>query len=266
MAEATFDRAAFTSALATRRLGRPLIARARASSTNDLAWEGLAQGMADATVYVADHQERGRGREGRAWLAPPGAGLLISLGLRLSCAPQEVTLLPLVVGLAVARALERCGARPQLKWPNDLLLSGRKVAGVLCEARGSHGDRVAVMGVGVNVTQREEDFPPEIRGRATSLFLAGVRAGREVVAAEFLNALEPLLAEYQEGGGGERVRELYAARASFWGRPVTVRTGGDEVTGVARGLDSRGGLVVRLDSGREVVALAGDLELAGEET
>jgi BirA family biotin operon repressor/biotin-[acetyl-CoA-carboxylase] ligase len=139
------------------------------------------------------------------------------------------------------------------------------VAGILCESRRvpAGGDAV-VMGVGVNVAQAPEDFPPELRSTATSLAIAGVAASREEVAAGFLNALEPLWVELQEGGR-ERVLDQWRRRAGYWGRVVTVRTPTGPVQGVARDLSPEGGLVLALEGGGEFVALAGDLGPAGAE-
>jgi BirA family transcriptional regulator, biotin operon repressor / biotin---[acetyl-CoA-carboxylase] ligase len=261
LAEATFDRGAFTAALTTRALGRTLVVRAEAGSTNDLAWEGLAQGLPLGSAFVADVQTRGRGREGRSWLAPAGRGLLLSLVVPLGCTADAAGLMPLIAGLALAEALDRCGAPVQLKWPNDVLCEGRKLAGILCEARAAADDeRVIVVGAGVNVTQTAADFPESLRARATSLAIEGVSTPRERVAAEFLNGLAPLLDEFEERGGAERARERYRHRAGFWGQVVSVRSAGRVLQGVARDLDRGGGLILRLDDGRDMVAVAGDVD------
>ncbi len=263
MAEPAFDRRSFARRLATRRLGRTLIARSEAPSTNDLAWEALAAGAAEGTVVVADAQPQGRGREGRAWHLAPGKGLALSLVLHQGCDRRRGGTLPLVAGLALARALEGLGVVAALKWPNDLLAGERKLAGILCESRRlPEGTDAAVIGVGVNVSQQRDDFPPELRGIATSLAMEGCRATREAVAAEFLNALEPLWAEHQERGR-DAVLDAWKRRAGFWGRMVTVRTSAGPVVGIARDLSPDGGLVLRLEGGNQVVALAGDLEVAG---
>ena len=265
MAEPTFDRRAFAGGLRTRRLGRTLVARAETASTNDLAWELLSGGAPDGTTVVADAQPSGRGRGGRAWHLAPGRGLALSLVLNLGCDRRQSGTLPLVVGLALARAIERLGVAVTLKWPNDLLVGSRKLAGVLCESRRlPEGTDVAVIGVGVNVSQQQDDFPAALTGMATSLAMEGCRTSREAVAAAFLNALEPLWAEHQEGGRAA-VLEAWRNRAGYWGRRVTIRTPLGPLSGVAHGLSEDGGLVLRLEGGNEVVALAGDLDLPGEE-
>uniref|UniRef100_A0A832HZ87 biotin--[biotin carboxyl-carrier protein] ligase n=1 Tax=Eiseniibacteriota bacterium TaxID=2212470 RepID=A0A832HZ87_UNCEI len=253
-----FDRAAFGAALATCRLGRTLVARAVAGSTNDVAWEALAAGAPDGTAVVADAQTSGRGRNGRRWHHAPGRALALSVLLHPGGAARPLPALPLVAGLALARALDGLGARVELKWPNDLLLGGRKVSGILAEGRAAAGGTAAVLGVGVNVGQSAEDFPPELRATATSLAEHGVRAGREAVAAAFLNAFEPLWDELLEGGRAELLTR-WRARAGFWGRAVRVRAPGGEIAGVARDLDAEGGLVVEVAGGARVTVLAGDV-------
>jgi BirA family biotin operon repressor/biotin-[acetyl-CoA-carboxylase] ligase len=261
LAEPGFDAGAFEARLRTDRLGRVLLAHAEVESTNDAAWESLAGGRPDGAVIVADVQRRGRGRAGRTWHTSPGRGLALSVLLRAEGAPRAPGLLPLAAGLALARGLEVLGARAALKWPNDLLIAGRKVAGILCESR---GPAATVVGVGVNVAQSPADFPPEIALSATSLAMEGCSASREVVAAEFLNALEPLRAELL-AGAGERVLEAWRARAGFWGRPVRVRTPGGPARGVARGVTSDGALLLEREDGGTIAVLAGDLETEGVE-
>lgn len=264
--DSTFDRARFGARLGTRRLGHTLLARATVGSTNDEAWEAFAVGAPDGTVVVADVQTQGRGRAGRSWHTTPGRGLALSVLLRQGCDRRQLGLLPLAAGLAVARALETLGARPALKWPNDVLLGGRKVCGVLCESRrqpAAAGGTVeaAVVGVGLNVSQGAADFPAELAGTATSLALEGIAADRERVAAAFLDALEPLWIELQEGSRA-RLLEAWSARAAFWGRPVAVRGPAGEVRGTALRLDGDGALVLAREDGSQAVVLAGDLELA----
>jgi BirA family biotin operon repressor/biotin-[acetyl-CoA-carboxylase] ligase len=271
LAEATFDRAEFAARLTTRRLGRTLVARATVGSTNDAAWDALAEGAPDGVVVVADAQTAGRGRDGRAWHTAPGRGLALSVLLHLGCDRRPVGTLPLVAGLALAEALAGLGVATRLKWPNDLLAGGRKLSGILVESRRApHALRdslpgdVAVVGVGVNVSQAAHDFPPEVRGLATSLALEGHALTRERVAAAFLGRLEPLWDEHAEGGR-ERVLERWRARAALWGREVVVRTAAGALRGIARALDDDGGLVVEDAAGRVTTVLAGDVDVAWAE-
>lgn len=257
----TFDRARFHAALTTHRLGREVIARASVESTNDVAWDALAAGAAEGTVVVADLQTRGRGREGRVWHTPAGLGLAMSVLLVPGCERHTLTVLPLAVGLALARALARAGAAPQLKWPNDVLIGGRKASGVLCESRrGPDGDDAIVTGIGVNVLQRPEDFPEDVRGIATSLAIEGVRTDRETLAAWILDALEPLWTELDQAGPAGIV-EAWRGQATFWGRRLTVRTPAGEVSGTAQTLAEDGALVLVGEGGATVRVVAGDVAL-----
>jgi BirA family biotin operon repressor/biotin-[acetyl-CoA-carboxylase] ligase len=261
LADSTFDRARFDSRLTTHRLGRWLLLRHEAESTNDLAWEAAFEGAPDGTVVIADHQTRGRGREGRSWLDPAGKGVALSVLLHPGCDRAAFATAPLVAGLALARGLDAHGVDADLKWPNDLLLGGRKLAGVLCESRRlADGADAFVIGVGVNVTQRAPDFPPELREQATSLALAGHELDRETVAAAFLNALEPLWDEHQEGDARVAL-DHWRTRARCWGRPVSVRTPSGLVTGDALALADDGALIVRTAAGEDVRVLAGDVAL-----
>ena len=265
MADALFDRARYAARLTTHAMGRTLLARASAESTNDEAWDALAAGLGDGLVVVADTQTAGRGRSGRTWAHAPGKGLALSVALHLGCDVSQAGAIPLGAGLALQRAIASLGARTSLKWPNDLLLGGAKLAGILCEVRHqpSGGDAV-VIGVGVNVRQRREDFPPELAPIAASLALAGIDTLVEDVAAAFLNAFEPLWPELQEGDRAG-VLDAWAERADFWGQSVTVRAPGGALTGIAQRLDADGALVLRLENGTEHTVLAGDLELEGSE-
>ncbi len=260
MADGVFDRAAFTEELATRRLGRTLITRADTDSTNDDAWDAAAHGGDDGLVVIADRQLRGRGREGRAWHTAPGLGLAMSVLLKPGCDPSALGTSPLVAGLALAQALDTFGLASHLKWPNDVLAGGRKLAGLLCESRRlADGTAAVVVGAGVNVAERREDFPPELSGRVTSLALEGVSATREAVAARFLTALEKAWDEHQERDPRTAL-DAWRARAR-WGVPVTVHAPHGVVTGVTDALDDDGALVVRLADGTRTRVVAGDVEL-----
>ena len=255
----TFDRVRFAAALSTRWLGRELIARHAVESTNDVVWDALAAGAPDGVVAVADLQTRGRGREGRLWHTPAGLGLAMSMLLRPGCERHTRTVLPLAAGLALARALEAAGADGRLKWPNDVLLGGRKVSGILCESRrGPDGDDAIVVGIGVNVLQRGSDFPDDLRPIATSLAIEGVSTDRETLAAGFLNGFEPLWTELDEAGPAGII-EAWRRRATFWGLTLTVRTPAGEVSGTARTLGEDGSLELVGADGAPMRIVAGDV-------
>ena len=257
---ADFDRARFAARLATHQIGRELLVRDRTASTNDDAWEAFGE-RDDGVTVVAMEQTAGRGREGRRWEQSPGRGLALSVALRLGCDVRQAGIVPLAAGLAVVRSVHALGVpAARLKWPNDVVVGGRKLAGVLCELkRATDGSEVVVIGVGLNVAQRREDFPPALADSATSLALEGSPATLEDAAAEFLDRLEPVWSEAQEGDRG-RVLAEWSRACDHWGQRVSVRTPAGAEAGVALRLDPDGGLVLRLDDGSERTIVAGDVQ------
>jgi len=222
-------------------LGTPHLHLRSTTSTNDRARELAMTGAPHGTLVTAAEQTAGRGRQGRAWSAPPGRALLMSLVLR-----DDHALLPLAAGVAVAAT---CGADARLKWPNDVLLGGRKVAGILAEGRPSEG--WAVVGVGVNVAVRPEDFPAELRGRATGLGLQPADVSR--VLARLLEELDAAL-----GLTLPALLEAWRSRDALLGHAVTWGAG----SGTAAGVDAAGRLRVTLADGSETTLAAGEVHLA----
>lgn len=224
-------------------LGRPRLHLRRIPSTSDRARELALAGAPHGTLVTAGEQTAGRGRQGRAWIAPAGRALLCSLVLR-----DPPRLLPLAAGVAVAEAL---GAETLVKWPNDVLLAGRKVAGILAEGRPQ--ERWAVLGIGVNVAVRAEDLPAELRDRAAGLGL-GLEAIEEVLA-RVLKALERRLV-----AGEAELLDAFAARDALSGRAVSWGGG----SGTAAGVDGEGRLVVVLPGGGRRALDAGEVHLGGD--
>ena len=253
-----FDVARFRARLGTRRLGQTLAVRPTTASTNDDAWDALAT-LGDGAAVLALEQTRGRGRAGRSWLQVPGKGLALSVALHLGCDLRQAGVIPLAAGLAALQAAHALGVgTARLKWPNDVLVHEKKLAGVLCEVRRTPRGDAAVIGVGMNVLHGRDDFPAELRDAATSFALEGSDAGLAEVAAAFLTKLEPLWDETQEGDRAAIVA-AWSAQATHWGAWLRVRTPAGEVEGVAQRLDADGGLVLRLASGAETTILAGDV-------
>jgi BirA family transcriptional regulator, biotin operon repressor / biotin---[acetyl-CoA-carboxylase] ligase len=223
-------------------LGRPRLHLRATTSTNDRA-RALAQGGAPhGTLVTADEQHAGRGRQGRTWSAPPRRALLLSLVLR---DPPE--LLSLAAALAVA---EIAGAAAQIKWPNDVLVEGRKVAGILAEGRPHEG--WAVLGIGVNVALRVDELPAELHATAGTLGL--MPADLEPTLERLLAALERALALADAA-----LLEAYRGRDALRGREVSWAGG----RGRAAGVDGAGRLVVELGDGRQTALSAGEVHLAG---
>jgi BirA family biotin operon repressor/biotin-[acetyl-CoA-carboxylase] ligase len=221
-------------------LGRPRLHLRETASTNDRARALAATGAPHGTLVTAAAQTAGRGRQGRTWSAPPGRALLCSLLLR-----DHDELLPLRAGLAVA---DLAGAGALVKWPNDVLLDGRKVAGILVEARPQDG--WAVLGIGVNVAVDVADLPPELRDRAATLGRAP--EGVEAALAELLDHLAARLAE-----PAAATLSAMRARDALRDQPVRWADG----SGTGAGIDDSGALLVRRDDGTVEKLEAGEVHL-----
>ncbi len=247
--------------LNTHDVGQVLHWHEEVTSTSDLAKELAEEGAEHGEVVIAEAQTAGRGRRGRSWASPPRRNLYFSVVLRPDLPPARAPEMTLVASVALCDALRQAGVQAGIKWPNDLLASGRKIAGILTELA-ADPDRVQwiVVGIGINVNARAEDFPEELRGEATSVLIErGQAAPRALLAAACFTALEDWVDRHAEEGFGV-VREAWKERSVTLGREVSVRADGREVVGLAEDLDDTGALVVRGPSGVERI-LAGDVSL-----
>lgn len=228
----------------------PLYFASSLGSTNDRALALAEEGAPEGTAVFADTQTQGRGRLGRGWFSPPGRGLYGSVIVRpgLSSEPSQLTLL---AGVSVAQAIEALsGGCPQLKWPNDIRIQGKKIGGILTEARAQLGRlEYAVVGIGLNVTGRERDFPLELRPEAGSISgTTGRTVDRAHLAARLLDEFDALYRLWQ-GEGFAPIREAWKKRSSTLGCRVVASLGGRPVEGVALDLAEDGALQVETSSG-----------------
>jgi BirA family biotin operon repressor/biotin-[acetyl-CoA-carboxylase] ligase len=247
--------------LNTHDVGQVLHWHEEVTSTSDLAKALAEEGAEHGEVVIAEAQTAGRGRRGRSWASPSGRNLYFSVVLRPDLSPARAPEVTLVASVALCDALRQAGVQAGIKWPNDLLASGRKIAGILTELA-ADPDRVQwiVVGAGINVNARREDFPEELRDQATSVLIErGQAAPRALLAAACFTALEEWIDRHAEEGFGV-VREAWRERSVTLGREVSVRAEGREVVGVAEDLDETGALLVRGPSGVERI-LAGDVTL-----
>lgn len=234
-------------------------------STNEIARELGEQGAPAGTVVVAEAQVQGRGRLRRSWWSPPEKGIWMSVLLRPGLPPGEVFLLSFATAVAVARAIgSLLPLEVRIKWPNDILVGGKKVAGILLEIK-AELDQVhyVVAGIGLNANQEEVDFPSELRSRATSLRQAfGRPVSRVHLAREILTSLEE---EYLSlgHGGRERLWQEWRQFDVTIGRQVEVVTGTEVYAGLATGITPEGKLVLKLPGGEVAEFAAGDVTLAG---
>lgn len=241
------DAAALRSALVgPGSLWTDIVVTSSTSSTNaDLAVVA-GQGAPEGTVHVTDHQTAGRGRLDRSWEAPAGSGLAVSVLLRPTRVPAARWVwLPLLVGLAVDATVNGFDVEAGLKWPNDVLVGDRKLAGILLERVDTPSGPAAVVGVGINVSMRADELPV---GTATSLAIEGAsETDRTIVLRSFLRNLESLYSSWlgSDGDPAAGIRDSYVRRCTTIGRQVRVSMpDGGSIEGEASGLDDHGRLVV----------------------
>lgn len=218
-----------------------------------------AAGCPSGTVVGAEEQTAGQGRYGRQWLSESYTGLYQSIVLRCDLPASSMPVLTLALGLAAAEAiLKAAGLVCDLRWPNDLLLSGRKCCGILTQAEGS----TAIAGIGLNVNQAA--FPESLGAFATSLRIAGGRIySREQLLIHLLHSVDSHCALLEEQGV-QAVVEMFSRASSFVaGRRVTVEQDGVLLRGVTDGLNASGFLILREDNGRRTVILAGGVRPVG---
>jgi BirA family biotin operon repressor/biotin-[acetyl-CoA-carboxylase] ligase len=244
-------------------LGAPLHLLAETTSTNDEAKRGAKSGEPSGATWVAESQTSGRGRQGRTWISPRGENLLFSVLLRLVCPPARLPPLALVAGLAARDAIARAapGRDVRLKWPNDVVVDKKKVAGVLVEAtlQGNRVDAV-IVGIGINVHTRE--FPEDLAARATSIALLSNGAAdpphRGELLADVLAGLDHDI-ELAAARGLGLVHARLTSADALRGERVTSDAG----AGTAEGIDLEGRLLVRSDQGILARWGAGEVHLAG---
>lgn len=252
-----------TAGLDTSRIGGEIICLNQTDSTNTVAFKLAHEGAAEGTVVLADTQSSGKGRLGRVWLSPPGVNLYCSVILRPPISPMSACQLTFLSAVAVARAVEGCTAlEPQIKWPNDILIDGKKVAGLLNEMN-AETEKVnfVVLGIGVNLNMRQEQFGTDLRHPATSLLEAGAKeVDRIVFTRRLLTELDRLYGIFLEQGEGP-VRAEWLERARIAGRKVKVSVGNREFEGVVAGVDAFGALLVDCPGGHREIVLSGDVTL-----
>ena len=252
-----------TPYLNTRVLGRTIDYHDAVDSTNLQVAELARLGAVEGAVVVADAQSAGRGRMGRRWESPAGENLYFSVLLTPNVEPARVPQLALVAAVAVHEGLARC--RPEIrtliKWPNDLLVGGRKVAGILCEAS-LEADRVhrVILGVGINVNGT--NLPRQLRASATTLRIAGGReVSRPELLAAVLNRLEARYEGWLQDGSLSGLLDYFDGHSALNGRTVAAENLSGAVRGTARGITPTGELVLEKADGALVHLLAGDVHL-----
>lgn len=241
-------------------IGHKIVHYFRADSTNTIALQMAAQGAAHGTVVLAEEQTAGRGRFGRVWYSERSSGIYASIILRPPLAPSVAPVITLMAGVAAREGIERAtGLAPDIRWPNDLLLGGRKLCGILTEMS-AEVDRLHAVVVGIGINVNHSQIPGELASIATSLRLQGGKAySRVQIMAALLRHMEQnyqaLLTE-----GNESITRRWAAASSYAkGKRMRVSTGREEFHAITDGLDANGALRIRRDDGRQEVLVAGEI-------
>ncbi len=235
----------------------------QAESTNMTAETLANQGAAEGTVVVAEHQTKGRGRLGRTWFSPGGEGIYVSVILRPSIPPNDAPKLTLMASVAVAEAIRTCApVEASIKWPNDIMIGGRKVAGILTEMS-TDMDRIhyVIIGMGININNPSENFPYEIREIATSLFSeTGKIFSRAEILRKCLESLERYYETFKEKGFLP-IMKRWEELTEMMGATIRVDAIGNTYSGTFKGINEDGFLVMRDSYGGVKRIISGDVSI-----
>jgi BirA family biotin operon repressor/biotin-[acetyl-CoA-carboxylase] ligase len=249
--------------LQTKTLGKVLRIYDEVDSTQNIAHSLVRQGAIEGTLVLAEQQNAGRGRMGRNWFSPKGKGIWMSLILKPTISMQFTPQLTLLAAVALCRAIQaHIPHQVGIKWPNDLLINGRKISGILLESS-AEDERLnyVIAGIGISVNLLPEDYPDELRTKATSLCIEkGQPVEREQLICDFLLQLEVLLELYTQQGFAP-IRSLWEALTISLHNPIRIQTSKGWVEGVANAIDEMGALLVTLSDGEIIKLYSGDIEL-----
>ena len=244
--------------LRTNLLGQQIAYYQEVSSTQDAAKSLAAQGANEGTIVIAETQTAGRGRIGRDWASPPG-GIYLSIILRPAINPSEAIRFPIIAGVAAAQAIEQLTElKPELKWPNDILIRGLKVGGILIDMS-AETDRINYIIIGIGINVNTESLPHEIKGIVTSLKTeCGKEVSRVQLAQDILVQLESLYQIF-EVSGFETIRKRWKALSNTIGAWVSVRGERERLDGRAMDIDVDGALIVQKADGTLERVISGDI-------
>ncbi|CAI6059099.1 Bifunctional ligase/repressor BirA [Paenibacillus sp. JJ-100] len=257
----SIDATGLQLSLGTKVFGRKAVMLGSTLSTQGDIQKLAEEGEAEGAVVFAEEQTGGRGRFGRKWFSPPGKGIWMSVLLRPELPLHHTPQLTLLTGVAVCRAVRACtGAEAGIKWPNDLLIDGRKMCGILLEsALEDHEVRYCIAGIGVDANFDPQDYPEDLRQIATSIKIeTGQTVNRTELAAAILTELEHLYFLYQKEGFGV-ISSLWEALSVSLNRKITVTNPHGVIEGTAVGLDPSGALIVEGPDGERELIVSGEV-------
>ncbi|MFH1039118.1 MAG: biotin--[acetyl-CoA-carboxylase] ligase [PVC group bacterium] len=248
------------NALGSARFGKTVYYFPAIGSTNDFARELASGGAAEGAVVVSGEQIRGRGRQGRRWISAPGAGIYLSIILRPGLPPANATGITLLAAVATARAIDTVtGLRPGIKWPNDILIGGKKICGILTEAGSDRaGEKYLILGIGVNVNN--DEFPPEIRKSASSLKMRLGRAvSRKKLIVEIIHRIEESYPDFSARGDLSKIIVVYRRFSVTLGQQVRVEGYRGGFQGRALDVAADGSLLVKKENGEVTAVRSGEI-------
>lgn len=252
------------SSMSTEWAGRNLLYFDETDSTNTEAKKAAEAGAPHGTLAVADYQSMGKGRRGRSWDAPHGVGIWMSIMCRPRLHPSCASMLTLVAALAVAEGIEKtCGLKAQIKWPNDIVVNGKKVCGILTEMS-TELECINYVVTGIGINANTEEFPEEIREVATSLLLeTGTRVRRSEIINAVMQSYEKYYAAFMAHQNMSGLLEEYNGSLANRDRQVRVLAPENEYTGTALGIDEMGELLVRTEDGQVQKVISGEVSVRG---
>lgn len=233
-------------------------------STNQEAKKLALEGLRDGTVVIANEQTAGKGRRGRSWVSPPGTGIWMTLLLRPDIQPQHASMVTLVAGLAVCEVIrEVTGLEAEIKWPNDIVLNGKKICGLLTEMN-SEIDYINFVVIGIGINVNVAGFPDELEGIATSLLLEGGQTyERKVLVKRILERFEKYYKLYLETEDLRHMIEAYQEHCVNIGREVRVSRKNEVLIGTVKKVSDKGELIVTDDNGDERLIHSGEVSVRG---
>ena len=263
MTDILYNRETISKAIHTKWAGKTVHFAKETDSTNLWIKKLEREGAEHGALAVAEFQSAGRGRFSRVWQAEEGTSVMMTLLLRPSFAPEYAPMLTLVMGLSVAQAVRRLGFSPEIKWPNDVVVSKKKVCGILTEM-GLQGTKIRYVGIGVGLNVNIPEFPAELSDKATSLFLeSGKKTDRNQVVALVMEAFEENYEKFVQTCDLSLLKNDYENILANYRQPVRILDKNNPFEGVCTGLNDKGELLVRVSAGTEKAVGAGEVSVRG---
>ncbi|MBZ2175814.1 biotin--[acetyl-CoA-carboxylase] ligase [Schnuerera sp. xch1] len=233
-------------------------------STNIKAKE-IAYSKEEGTIVIAEEQTQGKGRIGRNWASPKGKGIWVSIILKPNMNPDKVPKMTLIGAAAISKALKNMGIKSYIKWPNDIIIGGKKVCGILTEMNYKR-DMISyvIMGIGMNVNLDEDDFNDELKDKATSLKITtGTEIDRSKLLASILNYFENLYIPFEEKDDLSETIKISREQSILINREVRIIKGNEEKTGKVLDIDNEGKLVIRYEDDKIEKVFSGEISIRG---